>query len=240
MVSYIRFFLMVVLSLSTLLMQSAMAAGGATVNDGKVPWGLTVVIMDGVDQYQQAEIPVKEATAFIEARTRLVFDVEYVTEFSAHELTPYAVGDDYDGDGKGDERAYLMMGWNLPRSVIRSLPVSSSYLFLYKLNGYRPLQAGSAVGLDYGIRTGKKRRPYATVATDQWWYVNEPHEDFQSRAAQILTHEIINTIQGKIEAAPYRCQPLTATFGLPATQFESERLLKLNDSCYAKLGNNAN
>lgn len=239
MISSTRFFI-IALSLLTLLTHSVTAQDGATRDDGKISWGLTVVIMDGVDRYEQAEIPVKEATAFIEARTRLVFNVEYVTDFSSHELTPYAVGNDLDGDGKGDERAYLMMGWNLPKSVIRSLPISSSYLFLYKLNGYRPLQAGSALGLDYGIRKGGKRRPYATVATDQWWYVNEPHEEFRSRAAQILTHEIINTIQGKIEAAPYRCQPLTATLGLPAPQFESERLSKLNDGCYAKLGKNAN
>ena len=155
---FTRFFILVVLSFSTVLTHSAQT-NGANGDDGKVSWGLTVVLMDGVDKYQQAEIPVEEATAFIEARTRLVFDVKYVTEFSSHELTPYAVGDDLDGDGKGDERAYLMMGWNLPKSVIRSLPVSSSYLFLYKLNGYRPLQAGSAVGLDFGIRTGGKPRP---------------------------------------------------------------------------------
>ena len=236
---FTRFFILAVLSLSMVLTHSAQE-NEANGDDGKVSWGLTVVLLDGVDRYQQAEIPIEEATAFIEARTRLVFDVKYVTDFSSHELTPYVVGDDWDGDGKGDERAYLMMAWNLPKSVIKSLPVSSSYLFLYKLNGYRPLQAGSAVGLDYGIRVGGKRRPYATVATDQWWYVNEPHEEFQSRAAQILTHEIINTIQGKIEAAPYRCQQLTATLGLPAPQYESERLLKLNNTCYAKLGRNAN
>lgn len=230
---------MVALSLLTLLTHSATTAWGATADDSKVPWRLTVVIMDGVEQYQKAEIPVKEATSFIEARTRLVFDVEYVTEFSVHGLTPYATGDDYDGDGSGDEAAYLMMEGDLPNSVIASLPVSSSYLFLYKMNGYRPLQGGSAAGGDYGILKGGKPRPYATVPTDQWWYVNEPFDKFESRAAQILTHEIINTIQGKIEAAPYRCQSLTAPSDLPAGQYESERLLKLNDSCYAKLGNNA-
>ncbi len=223
---------------------TALLTGSANADDlpnpDRIRWGLTVVVMDGTDPYEQAEIPVKEAVSFIEARTRLSFDVQYVPEYSSHELTPYLVGPDSDGDGKGDEVAYLMMGWNLSRSLIRSLPVSSSYLFLYRLNGYRPLQGGSAVGLEYGIRKGGKRRPYATAPTDQWWYVNEPHEGFESRAAQILTHELINTIQGKIEAAPYRCRPLTATPGLPALQYESERLLKLTDACYNKLGKNAN
>ncbi len=228
------------LCLATLSIDTVVAGNGASSGDGKVPWTLTVVLLDGVDPFQEAEIPVREAVSFIEARTRLRFNVEYVADYSAHELTPYAAGPDYDGDGKGDEVAYLMMGWNLRDPVIDSLPVSTSYLFLYRLNGYRPLQGGSAVGLDYGILKGGKRRPYATVPTDQWWYVNEAHEGFESRAAQVLTHEIINTIQGKIEAAPYRCRTLTATWGLPAMQYESERLLKLSEACYAKLGNNAN
>ena len=94
--------------------------------------------------------------------------------------------------------------------------------------------------MKYGIRNGGKRRTYATAPTDQWWCVNEPHEGFESRAAQVLTHEIINTIQGKIEAPPYRCQPLTATVGRPALDYESERLLNLSDACYTKLGKNAN
>jgi hypothetical protein len=239
MISKIRIVALAAL-LSTLLMRPTMADDGSRADDSKVKWDLTVVLMDGVDPYREVEIPVKEAVSFIEARTRLKFNVEYVSEYSSHELTPYAVGPDYDGDGKGDEVAYLMMGWNIRGSVIESLPVSSSYLFLYRLNGYRPLQAGSALGLDYGIVKGGKSRPYASVPTDQWWYVNEPYEGFDSRAAQILTHEIINTIQGKIEAAPYRCRMLTATLGLPATQYESERLQKLSERCYDKLGANAN
>lgn len=212
--------------------------GTAWDDDVSVPWGLTVVLMGPMDPVQQAEIPVSEAISFIEARTRLVFDVQYVTTYSGYDYTPYRLGADTDGDGVGDDLAYLMMGWNIPPSIIDSLPVSSSYLFLHSMNGLRPLQAGSALGIDYGIRKGGKPRPYSSVPTDQWWYVNEPYGGFKSRAAQILTHEIINTIQGRIEAAPYYCPQLTATWGLDPAEFESERLLKLNDACYQKLGNN--
>ena len=209
-------------------------------NVGKrVPWKLTVVLIGPVDPVEQAETPVKEAVSFIEARTRLTFDVQYVVTYANYDYTPYHLGEDIDGDGVGDETAYLMMGWNMPAATLESLPVSSSYLFLYTMNGLRPLQAGSALGVKYGILKGGKPRPYSAVPTDQFWYSSESYQGFSSRAAQILTHEIINTIQGKIEAAPYNCSQLTAKWGLPAAQFESERLLKLGDACYEKLGSNS-
>lgn len=206
----------------------------------RVPWELTVVVMDGVNMAEHAELPAKEAVEFIESKTRFKFDVQYVMDFTYHEFTPYSAGADLDGDGRGDEGAYLMMGWNLPDSMIQSLPLSTSYLFLYRMYGHRPLQAGSAVGLEYGLWKSGKHRPYATVPADQWWYVNEPHEGFKSRAAQILTHEIVNTIQAKIEAEPYRCSQLTAKIGLPGTEYEAERLAKLNNECYSKLAANLN
>lgn len=230
MLSKIRLYTLVVCSVVALLVVPVSAQ-----DDERIPWEMTVVVMDGVDTVEHAEIPVKEAVEFIEARTRLKFKTEYVTDYTYHEFTPYSAGPDLDGDGRGDEGAYLMMGWNLPDSMIESLPLSTSYLFLYRMYGHRPLQAGSSVGLDYGLWKGGKHRPYATVPTDQWWYVNQPHEGFKSRAAQILTHEIINTIQAKIEAAPYRCSQLTAKLGLPGAQYEAERLTKLDEACHEKL-----
>ena len=206
----------------------------------KIPWSLTVVVLDGTDQTDQAETPVAEAIEFIESKSRFKFDVEFVTASVYHEFTPYKFGADLDGDGQGDETRYAMLGWNLPDSLIESLPTSSSYLFLYKLYWNEPAQAGSALGLDFGLLKGGKPRPYATVPTDQWWYVNQPAQGFRNWAAQVLTHEIVNTIQGKIEAAPYKCGQMTGTHGLPGDKYEAERLASITAQCYASLGDNDN
>ena len=208
--------------------------------EAKIPWTITVVVMDGANQKEQAEIPVKEALAFIEARTRLKFEVQYVTASGRHAYTPYLIPVESPGKRKRMETHYAMMGWNLPPSLINSLPTSSTYLFLYKLYQRKPAQAGSALPIMWGLKKGGKLRPYATVPVDQWWYVNTPKDGFNHWSAQILTHEIVNTIQAKLEAAPYNCPQLLATQGTPGNIFEAERLTKISDACYAKLGNNAN
>ncbi|MFN0278396.1 MAG: hypothetical protein ACKVRN_07315 [Pyrinomonadaceae bacterium] len=208
------------------------------VAEERIPWSLTVVVLDGADQLQQAEIPVKEAVEFIEAHSRFVFTVRYVTSSAVHGYTPYRVGADKNKDKIPDETAYAMMLWNLPSRAIRPLPVSTSYLFLYKLMGKRPVQAGSALPIGYGLMKGGKQRPYATIPVDQWWFVNTPNQGFKSWAAQIVTHEINNTIQAKIEARPYKCGQLLATQGTPGNIHEAERLTKLTDKCYVKLGKN--
>ncbi|CAN5538208.1 hypothetical protein BH10ACI3_BH10ACI3_02080 [soil metagenome] len=220
-----------------LILLSALLAFGqlAETQDTKIPWSMTVVVMDGADQVKQAEIPVKEAVAFIEAHTRFKFEVSYVVAPDDHGYTPYKTG-----TGRKTETRYAMMAWDVPKSVIDLLPTSTSYLFLYKLFGKKPAQAGSALGLDFGIIKKRKPRPYATVPVDMWWFVNTPKQGFKSWAAQVLTHEIINTIQAKLEARPYLCGQLGATPGTPANVYESERLTKISDKCYAKLGNNAN
>ena len=230
-----RFLFLIFLVLGSLPLQSY---GQSASGNEKIPWTLTVVLLDGADQVQHAEIPVKEAIAFIEAHSRFVFTVKYVTSSAMHDYTPYRIGPDKNKDKIPDDTAYAMMAWNLPKRAIRSLPVSTSYLFLYKLKGKKPVQAGSALPLSYGPVKGGKPRPYATVPVDIWWYVNTPNQGFKSWAAQILTHEINNTIQAKIEARPYKCGQLLATQGLPGDKYEAERLTKLTDKCYAKLGKN--
>lgn len=223
-----------ILFLFTPVVSNAQTAGSGE----KIPWTLTVVLLDGADQVNQAEIPVKEAVAFIEAHSRLAFTVKYVTSLAKHGYTPYRIGPDKNKDKIPDDTAYAMMGWNLPTAAIKALPVSTSYLFLYKLKGKKPVQAGSALPLTFGLMKGGKPRPYATVPVDMWWYVNTPNQGFKSWAAQILTHEINNTIQAKIEARPYKCGQLLATQGLPGDKYEGERLTKLTDKCYVKLGKN--
>ncbi len=217
---------------------ASLAFGQVAKTEEKIPWTLTVVLLDGADQVQHAEIPVKEAVEFIEKNSRFVFEVKYVTSNAKHGYTPYRIGEDKNKDKIPDDTAYAMMGWNLPKSAIKQLPVSTSYLFLYKLKGKRPVQAGSALPITFGLIKGGKPRPYATVPVDMWWYVNTPNQGFKSWAAQILTHEINNTIQAKIEARPYKCGQLLATQGTPGNIHEAERLTKLTDKCYAKLGKN--
>lgn len=211
----------------------------APVKGKKIPWSMTVVVMDGNDMNEKARIPVKTAVDFIEARTRFVFDVKFVTASGKHSYTPYVTPANRKTGQKRDT-AYAMMGWNVPEPVIKSLPVSTSYLFLYKLFGKKPAQAGSALGLDFGLIKGGKPRPYATVPTDLWWFINTPKQGFDTWSGQVLTHEIINSIQAKLEAKPYKCGQLSATPGTQAIVYESERLTKITDKCYEKLGNNAN
>ncbi len=233
-----KFYLFVLIFVTVTVSSYAQAPASFPSNDEKIPWTLTVVLLDGADQINHAEIPIKEAVEFIEAHSRFAFTVKYVTSSAKHGYTPYRIGPDKNKDKIPDDTAYAMMGWNLPTSAIKALPVSTSYLFLYKLKGKKPVQAGSALPLTFGLMKGSKPRPYATVPVDVWWYVNTPNQGFKSWAAQILTHEINNTIQAKIEARPYKCGQLLATQGLPGDKYEGERLSKVSDKCYGKLGKN--
>ena len=219
---------------ATLFAQSAGTAARSAPPDPapKIPWKLTVVVMDGADRVEKAEIPVREAIEFIEKRSRFVFEVDYVESSLPHGYTPYLMPRE---KGKKREYAYAMMGWNLPRRFVRNLPVSTSYIFLYKMNGRRPAQAGSALGLDFGLIIGGRPRPYATVPTDVHWFINNPNHGFNSWAAQILTHEIINTMQAKLEARPYRCGQLTGTPNVRPDQHEGERLASISEKCYERI-----
>jgi hypothetical protein len=219
-----------------ILFCSVMTIGQHRPSEERIPWKLTVVVMDGINQREKAEIPVREAVQFIEKHSRFQFEVDYVSAPGLHGYTPYKT--QVDGRRKRFENRYAMMGWNVPPSIINSLPVSTSYLFLYRLYGRKPAQAGSSLGIEFGLVKGGKARTYATVPVDQWWYQNTPKEGFRNWSAQVLAHELINTIQGKLEARPYRCGQLTATPGLKAYQFEAERLSKITDACYQRLGKN--
>lgn len=88
-------------------------------------------------------------------------------------------------------------------------------------------------GVADGVFKGKLNRPYITIPVDPWWYNNEPFEGFNSRAAQIMTHEIINAISSKLEVEPYNCMPLVAESGITnASEYEASRLTKLTHDCY--------
>jgi hypothetical protein len=198
--------------------------------DDDINWDVTVVAMDGMARGPNADIPMAEVVTFIQDRTRFVVRVKVVETTTPHDYTEYSCGPGI--------CVAVHPASDVAASVLASLPVSSSYVFLYELDGRTPLQAGSTWGVSTGISKGGLNRPTASVPVDIWWYNNNPHEGFSSRAASILAHEIVNTIQAKTEVAPYFCAPLTATSGLPSLAYESERLSKLTDECYAKIGTN--
>ncbi len=190
-------------------------------------WNLHVLVLDKIDRKEKADIPLEEAIKFIEQRSRFKFKYE-VTQYSGfHGYTKY--------NCDNSEECVVVNYSDISSSRINALPVADSYLFLWNAGKNIPLHAGSTWWVEYGILKEGIKRPYATVPADPWWYNNEPYEGFNSRAAQILAHELINTISAKIEVEPYNCEPLVGTDGDPATKHEGDRLAKLNEECYRKI-----
>lgn len=204
----------------------------------RVPWKLVVPVMDGADKYSKAMVPLKEAIAYIEAHSQFKFEVEFIETKIAHEYSKFI--------DEGRDK-FIMLAKDIKPGFIESLPVAASYLFLYKLFHLEAFQAGSAMGVSEGILKNGKGRPYSTVPVDSWWYVNNPpplHPDlprdtpnFTSWAAQILVHEIINSIQCLLEVAPFNLR-----FEFPDHKapwiFEAGRLACITPKYYAMLGKN--
>jgi hypothetical protein len=108
-------------------------------------------------------------------------------------------------------------------------------MLLWEAGDNPPLLAGGTWGVANGVPKGGINRPYITIPADPWWYNNEPSGGFRSRAAQIMTHEIINVINAKLAVAPYFCAPLLPDRGLTnAFEYEASRLAKLTEKCYQK------
>src|SRR5687767_6382975 len=97
----------------------ALSFGQMPANTAKIPWSLTVVIMDGTDRIQQAEIPVTEAVEFIEANSRFVFDVKYITSTARHGYTSFRGAPDKNKRGKKGDFVHYMLGWDVPKPLVR-------------------------------------------------------------------------------------------------------------------------
>jgi hypothetical protein len=190
-----------------------------------ITWRLSVAALDDIDRYDKVDIPLEEAIQFIEDRSKIRFDVSVVESDLAHSYTNY---------GCASPPCVIVNASDLDAALISALPVSDAYLLLWNFDGRTPLQAGSTWGVADGILKGGLRRPYATLGVDIWWYNNSYFEGFSGRGAQILTHELINTINAKIEVAPYFCDSLVGTTPYAKT-YEQERLEKLTNECYLKL-----
>lgn len=194
--------------------------------DDRITWHLVVLLLDKLDKTEKADIPLKEVAGFLRKYSRFELKLTFIMFNDQHEYT-------HAGDNKYD------LHWSvLPQKWLNLIPPCSAVLALYKLNGRDPLHAGSTWALPEGVVVNGKLRPWAAIPTDTWFYNNDPYDGFNSRGAQICTHEIVNTIQGKLEAAPYNCGQLTGTPGDPAWKYESDRLSKVTLGCYAALGRN--
>ena len=220
-----RFGFLILLSLFVFLTSSAKAAQRLPKN---IPWRATAIFLDEFDTEEKYSIPVKEAVEFISSHSRFkvrfsdkVFDIPHTFTF-------------YDCD-IGRQRCVLVNKWDVDPSVWDSVRRRDFYMLLWDTAGNPPLLAGGTWGIADGVFKGKLNRPYITIPVDPWWYNNEPFEGFNSRAAQIMTHEIINAISSKLEVEPYNCMPLVAESGITnASEYEASRLTKLTHDCYLK------
>ncbi len=197
-----------------------------------IQWKATAILLDGIDTREKYSIPVKEAVGFISSNSR--FKVQFSGEVFdiPHTYTFYDCA-------AGPQQCVMVNKWDLDPSIWESVPTRDFYMLLWDTAGNPPLQAGGTWGVADGVYNGVYKgglsRPYITIPVDPWWYNNEPFEGFDSRAAQIMTHEIINAISAKLEVAPYNCMPLVADPGITnASEYEASRLSKLTDDCYQK------
>jgi hypothetical protein len=192
-----------------------------------IHWRATAILLDGIDTREKYSTPVKEAVRFISSNSR--FKVQFSGEVFdiPHTYTFYDCG--------GAQQCVLVNKWDMDPSIWESVRTRDFYLVLWDTAGNPPLLAGGTWGVTAGVEKGGLNRPYITIPVDPWWYNNEPFEGFNSRAAQIMTHEIINAINSKLQIEPYNCLPLAPDPGISyALDYEANRLSKITDDCYLK------
>ena len=193
-----------------------------------IQWKAEAILLDGINTREKYSIPVKEAARFISSNSR--FKVTFSDEVFDNPHT-YTFYDCY----AGLQKCVVVNKGDIDPSIWESVPTRDFYMLLWDTAGNPLLQAGSTWGVSEGVQKGGLNRPYITIPVDPWWYNNEPFEGFSSRAAQIMTHEIINAINAKLEVEPYNCSPLVADPGITyASDYEASRLSKLTDDCYLK------
>jgi hypothetical protein len=192
-----------------------------------IRWTATAVLLDGIARRQKYTIPITEAVDFIRMHSRFQVVMDAIVSQKPHTFTYY--------DCPGSQACVLVNEWDLEQSVWDALPTRDFYMLLWEAENNPPLMAGGTWGVANGIPKGGINRPYITIPVDPWWYNNEPSGGFRSRAAQIMTHEIINVINAKLAVAPYFCAPLLPDRGLTnAFEYEASRLAKLTEKCYQK------
>jgi hypothetical protein len=193
-----------------------------------IRWKATAILLDGIARRQKYSIPITEAVDFIRMHSRFQVVIDAIVSPKPHTFTYYNCP-------AGRQTCVLVNEWDLDQSVWDALPTRDFYMLLWEAGDNPPLLAGGTWGVVHGVPKGGRNRPYITIPVDPWWYNNEPFEGFRSRAAQIMTHEIINAINATLEVAPYFCAPLVPDAGLTnAFQSEASRLARLTEKCYQK------
>jgi hypothetical protein len=192
-----------------------------------IRWKATVILLDGIARRQKYTIPITEAVDFIRMHSRFNVVIDAIVSQKPHTFTYY--------DCSGSQACVLVNEWDVEKSVWDALPTRDFYMLLWEAEDNPPLMAGGTWGVANGISKGGINRPYITIPVDPWWYNNEPFGGFRSRAAQIMTHELINAINAKLAVAPYFCAQLVPDPGSTnAFEYEASRLAKLTEQCYQK------
>ena len=193
-----------------------------------IPWHVELAVLDGIDVENKVQAPFAEAAKFIAEHSRFKIEYGVTVATGPHTYTHYDCGE-------GIQKCVVVNASDLTPETIASLPIKMSYILFWAAGKQPPLQAGSTWGTADGLLKDSVKHTYATIPTDLWWYNNDPFEGFTKRSSQIIAHETINIINSVLEIEPYNCPPLVGTPGDSATKYESDRLAKLTDACYARL-----
>lgn len=190
-------------------------------------WHVEVLVLDAVSIDDKIWPALDESAEFIKKFSK--FKVSYgISEYTGpHTYSHYDCSE-------GPLACVVVSQYDIPQDVLMSMPGADAYLFIWKAYDQPPLHAGSTFPPEYGIERGGVKIPYSSVAADPWWYTGDPFEGFNRRDAQIITHEMIHTINGVLHAT-YDCDLMSDTPGLPAYEYESGRLQSISRDCYLKL-----
>lgn len=184
-------------------------------------WHIVVLCLDKIDQRDKAEKAVNEFGRFLKQESRFYLKATYLTFNDPHGYTGPSPEDRYD------------LHWSaLPQKWLDEIPDCDAVMALYALHEKLPIHAGSTWALRDGLMVRGKRRCWAAIPTDLWFYNDTPIDLFKYWKGQIFTHEGVNTIRGTAEADPYYCA-LSDAPGLPPWAYEVVRV-RLEDVC--KLG----
>ena len=197
---------------------------------GRVNLSLSILVLDDIDVDEKIDDDVKKAIDFVQNNSRFNLQYKIFRSNLPHGYTHYDCPE-------GKQACVVVNKEDVNQDVIKNLPVSTFYFLFWKANGTPVLQAGSSWGVAYGILKAGFQRPYSTASVDQWWYNRDPFEGFEYRSSQLISHELINLIQGLIEVEPYACgcAPLTSDNLGWAYDDEQSRLNKMTDDCYQKI-----